>query len=145
MTDEAPFQNIPEEDIRDVVVRDEDRPDRPDRPSEGEFIDRGLTDSVWGLIEISWTQEKTARPQFTELAARLRPLILYPEAGYNSAATVYRASSLETSVIDRLKRSVTRKSRPAGGPLTTPTAPILAAPPMATDQSSCKSSFSSAL
>ena len=113
MTDEAPFQNIPEEDIRDAVVRDNDR---PDRPRESEFIERGLTDSVWGLIEISWAHEKTARPQFTELAARLRPLILYTEVGYNSVATVSRASSLETSVIDRFKKLVTRKSRPAGGP-----------------------------
>ena len=73
MTDEAPFQNIPEEDIRRTVV---EYKARPDRPGGHEFIARGLTDSIWELIETSWVQEKTGRPTFTEIAARLRPLIV---------------------------------------------------------------------
>ena len=74
MTDEAPFQNIPEEDIRPAVLEYQNR---PNRPREHKFVTMGLTDAVWELIETSWAQEERDRPKFTEIAARLRPLIVY--------------------------------------------------------------------
>ena len=73
MTDEIPFQFIPEVDIQQAVVECEDR---PERPHGDEFVARGLTDSVWEIIESSLAQQKSDRPAFTEVAARLRPLIL---------------------------------------------------------------------
>lgn len=65
-TGEAPFQHLPEDDIRQVVVIECQRPERP----EGrEAVDRGLTDILWKLLERCWADNRKLRPKFPEITA----------------------------------------------------------------------------
>ncbi|KDR79461.1 hypothetical protein GALMADRAFT_1241402 [Galerina marginata CBS 339.88] len=64
-TGEAPFQHLPEDDIRQVVVVDRERPERPEGT---DVVVRGLTDSMWHLIERCWADNRSERPKFEEVA-----------------------------------------------------------------------------
>ncbi|KAF5365307.1 hypothetical protein D9758_005450 [Tetrapyrgos nigripes] len=64
LSDEAPFQYLPEEHLYECVV---DRKIRPERPEGDSLVKRGLTDEVWELIGRSWADERSRRPQFKDI------------------------------------------------------------------------------
>ncbi|KAK7457859.1 hypothetical protein VKT23_010203 [Stygiomarasmius scandens] len=70
MTDEAPFQYLPEEDLRDIVAIQDVRPEKPDDPV---ILQRGLTDVLWGLLEQCWIKDRNLRPTFQDISKSLSP------------------------------------------------------------------------
>lgn len=101
---EAPFQHLPEEEIRQAVVVDQERPDRPE---DDDAVERGLDVKMWTLLERCWADNRTSRPSFQEIAALLEAW-LGPEAApfTNSETDMTGASSKRGVCVSRLPRSL---------------------------------------
>ena len=71
MTGDAPFQYLHEDDIRQVVLKEGQRPRRPQGP---EFLTRGLTTPMWRLMELCWAHDEDKRPQFSVIMKSIETL-----------------------------------------------------------------------
>jgi len=59
-----PWGLLAENHIYQLVVREGDRPDRPERDVGQK---RGLTDKIWGIMEVCWHKDAGMRPTFTQI------------------------------------------------------------------------------
>jgi len=71
MTGDAPFKSLHEDDIRQVVLKEGQRPQRPKEP---EFLERGLTSPMWGLMKLFWADDEQNRPQFLGIVQSMERL-----------------------------------------------------------------------
>ena len=55
---------LSENHIYQLVVREGDRPDRLQPDVERKY---GLTDKIWGIMEVCWHKEAGMRPTFTQI------------------------------------------------------------------------------
>ena len=71
MTGEVPFHQITNDAI---VISKLHNEARPDRPASREFVERGLTDALWGLIGRCWVEGPNERPSMPHVLLYLETI-----------------------------------------------------------------------